>query len=183
MALVLGAGVVVFAQLRGGRNIWIIALVAMFVSWFSILLSGIFPPSVLPLSMLEIYEPFQFRLELILNQNNWQTILTLMSVLLAYLLLELGKRDVKVSSNLAFILIYSASALGAVLAGNVQTILLTWTITDLIFIVKANSFKIKDSSSQNVFADLSIVAMRCMPILILIIANQGFFKVKGGLRN
>lgn len=134
LLLTAGAVLLSIVQVRKRRLSWVFGLgVALVVLAASLLLKGSVPGEV----RISAWQPeslFNAQLELVLDRQSWQLLIMTTALLLAVFLKGYAAEGVETRHIRGVALVYPALSLMALLAGNLLTLAIAWTLLDICFL-------------------------------------------------
>lgn len=165
MLLIVSSLIVWVVQKRQGRISWAVGALAALITWIAILLLALIIPSTFNLSIWRPEELFRSRLVLSLDKTSWQMIFGLAAVLLSVILISVERNGKIETDSNPLILVYSAFAIGAIMADNLLTIAMSWALMDL-----TGAILIYDSirNGEGIKQSISGLAIKYMAVLFVV---------------
>lgn len=132
LVLLLGACITWVARRRSDRMTWGLATVFALAAWLSVLLVLPTLPAALELSAWRPASLFASRIEISLDRPGWGILYLIATGLLSILLTAAARPAANAAGSRAVMLAYTATAMLAVMAGNLLTVTILWMLIDLM---------------------------------------------------
>lgn len=129
--LLIGALLILIARRRHERAWWLIAVASAFLAWlYTLSLLRSIPVSF----QVSVWRPealFASQLELLLDPLGWEAVYAAATLLLSILITAVARPGEVTAAGRAMMLVYTALAVVAMLAGNLLTVATSWALLDL----------------------------------------------------
>ncbi|TFH35534.1 MAG: hypothetical protein E4G99_07090 [Anaerolineales bacterium] len=165
LLLIIAAIVIWLTRARAIRTQWGLSAAMAIVIWIVCLSLRLGPDLHYQLSVWQPIEIFSTPLSLSLDSISWPILYALVTVLVAMIFTAASRQMATATSVRIFWFIYSASAVLAILADNLLTVLITWTLFDFISAIFLFTFLRSEDEIRQVLTRLSIDLLGTLLIL------------------
>lgn len=131
LLLILASLTLWLLRARGTRVLWSVTTSAMLTVWVTVSLMFLTLPVTVRLSAWQPESLFASTLELVLDSTSWSFVWAAITLTFAVVLAAPAGDETLTVANRMFMLMYSAMAVGAMMAGNLLTVVMLWALIDL----------------------------------------------------